>query len=147
MGWPKGKPRSEETKRKLSKIASRTNLGRKHSKETRQKISNSVKNCYDIGTLEPMSREKNPMWNGGTNTRKGGYKMILDKDNPMADHKGYVYEHRLRAAKALGRPLKSNEHVHHVHDKEDNLIVCDPSYHRWLHKQLEKRGGYENIYE
>ena len=67
------------------------------------------------------SGERNSNWKGGRCIDKGGYVLILlqpeDFFYPMTNRDGYVYEHRLIVAKALGRNLHSWELVHHKHTK------------------------------
>ena len=78
--------------------------------------------------------EANGHWKGGrTVDKRRGYIYIkLPPDDffyRMVNHLGYVFEHRLVVAKALGRNLHSWEIVHHKHtkypagsieDKQDN---------------------------
>lgn len=70
--------------------------------------------------------EKSPSWKGGRTKNSRGYiKIYLRPDDffyPMAWKDGYVFEHRLVVAKALGRNLHPWELVHHKKGcaKDDN---------------------------
>jgi len=78
---------------------------------------------------EKMSGPNNPAWKGGVTyfdshgNYPGGLKYVRCPDDflPMARKDGYVVEHRLVVAQAIGRPLKRSEVVHHVdHDPHNN---------------------------
>jgi len=73
--------------------------------------------------------ERNSSWKGGRYKTKEGYVFIyLPPGDPflaMAKRKprggGHVAEHRLVIARAIGRPLKPSERVHHKYGiKDDN---------------------------
>ena len=80
--------------------------------------------------LGKMTGEKNPAWKGGvTYFRKHGnyapikYVRCPAEFLPMARKDGYVMEHRLFVAQALGRCLLRTETVHHKnHDPQDNSL-------------------------
>jgi len=63
---------------------------------------------------------------------------------------GYVYEHRFIVECDLGRPLKSDEEIHHLDlnpadNRLENLMVIPHSSHMKLHIWLESGApGYEN---
>jgi len=85
--------------------------------------------------------ENAPRWKGGRIKLSLGYvKVWVSKDDffyPMADHTGYVLEHRLIVAKALGRCLLPWEIVHHKTGfaKDDNRypetleLITDKRFH------------------
>ncbi len=73
-----------------------------------------------MASIDPMFGEKNPRWRGGRKKTGGGYISVLMTDRP---ERGYVLEHRLVMSKALGRPLRSDEVVHHRNGiKDDNRL-------------------------
>ncbi len=45
---------------------------------------------------------------------------------------------RARAEAAIGRPLTKQEIVHH--HSATQLVICDHSYHRWLHGRMRRYG-------
>jgi transposase len=70
--------------------------------------------------------ERHGSWNGGI-VKVGEYVgVMVDVADPlrcMAHSTGYVLEHRLVMARALGRPLQEHETVHHINgDKVDNRL-------------------------
>jgi hypothetical protein len=83
--------------------------------------------------------KKNGMWKGGRTVTRDGYVLIrVGKDHPLADCRGYAYEHRLKAQENLDHRLRSREQVHHrdtqrANNKNGNLAVArSVAHHREL---------------
>jgi hypothetical protein len=80
---------------------------------------------------EKMSGDSNPAWKGGVTIFKthGNYVGVRyvrcpDEFLPMARKDGYVMEHRLFVARAMGRCLTRVEVVHHIdHDPTNNVLT------------------------
>jgi predicted Rossmann fold nucleotide-binding protein DprA/Smf involved in DNA uptake len=93
----------------------------------------------------------NPNWRGGRVVEPRGYVLIrVGKDHPLADVRGYAYEHRLVAA-AAGEDVAGRD-VHHVdetpgHNKVSNLEALTRAEHRVAHRKNEaglRMPGEEN---
>ena len=98
---------------------------------------------------EKMIGEKNPAWKGGVTFFKthGNYTGVKYIRCPvefleMARKDGYVMEHRILVAQAMGRRLLRSEVVHHVnHDPADNRIENLQLFvNNQAHKLYEARG-------
>jgi len=69
----------------------------------------------------PASGPKNPNWRGGRTTASTGYVLIrVGVGHPLADVRGYAYEHRLVAMAKIGRLLRKGEVVHHIDGNRKN---------------------------
>lgn len=104
---------------------------------------------------EKMSGPNNPAWKGGVtykrthgNHKGARYVRCPGEFLPMARKHGYVMEHRLVVAQALGRCLVRSECVHHCnHDPFDNRLenlALFPT--NQAHKFFEGRGEPQPIW-
>lgn len=67
--------------------------------------------------------ENNPNWKGGKTLHTKRYVYLYKPNHPNADKRGYVLEHYFVMSKHLGRPIKSDERIHHKNGiKSDNTI-------------------------
>lgn len=81
------------------------------------------------GTIKPYypRGEDHGRWKGGRVIDHDGYVKVWRPGAPLTRTRGrhvdYVYEHRLVMEEHLGRPLRSDETVHHINgDTADNRI-------------------------
>lgn len=83
--------------------------------------------------------ESNSSWKGGTYKTKAGYVYVyLPPSHPfisMAKRKtkggGHVLEHRLVIARAIGRPLRPTERVHHKNGIKDDNRLENLRFYPW----------------
>lgn len=93
------------------KLCSLNGARTKHSEKWLKKLSIKMKG------------NNNPTWKGGKIVTKEGYILVRAPEHPNAKQNGYVHEHRLVMSLRLGRPLTSDEHIHHINgNKADNRI-------------------------
>jgi len=95
------------------------------------------------------SGDNRPRWSGGKRVKRGYVFVRITKDDPMfvmADHNGWVLEHRLVVARRIGRPLAEGEVVHHINGiKSDNrdsnlqLLVEKRHNSHLVTKELQRR--------
>lgn len=90
---------------------------------------------------------RHPLWKGGRQTTVSGYALVyVGRGEPMADAKGYVFEHRLVMAKVVGRPLSPEEVVHHINrdpgdNRPENLrLFSSNAEHMRHHGELDHLG-------
>ena len=101
-----------------------TFLGKKHSDTTKEKISK----------VRTKSDEERKI------VVSNGYRFLSIRGHPNADKDGYIAEHRYVMSQILGRPLKSNEDVHHKNknrsdNRPENLQLYTDSSHMVEHRK------------
>ena len=89
---------------------------------------------------------ENPNWRGGRIVTQHGYVLVrVGTEHPLADVRGYAYEHRVVAEQKIGRPLEEGEQVHHINgDRQDNRpenleVKATIRQHRYEHREANSR--------
>jgi hypothetical protein len=95
---------------------------------------------WNKGKKFPYRSGKNHFnWKNGR-CKQCGYVMVKCPDHPLANKKGYIFEHRLVMEKMLGRYLKKEERAHHINNiKDDNrpenlMYFKNESEHQKFHQ-------------
>lgn len=89
-------------------------------------------------TKRARFRESNPNWRGGRTVTEHGYVLIrVGVGHPLADVRGYAYEHRLKAWEA-GQEVEGKR-VHHedeikTNNDLKNLSPLTPAWHGVAHR-------------
>lgn len=112
-----------------------------HSSRPKKRVCHS---CSLKFTRQILKGKDSPSWKGGRKKKTGtNYIQIkLQPDDffyPMTDNNGYVLEHRLVVAKAIGRNLHRWEIVHH----REGFAKDDNRYPKTL--QLTSEDGHNQI--
>jgi hypothetical protein len=113
-----GKDFSEQRKVEVECLACGKTFRRKHF---------AAKYCSSEcakGRYKDKQGEKHWAWKGGRHVDASGYVHVTLTDDHrfagMRRNGRMVFEHRLVMAEHLGRPLRSNETVHHLNGKRDD---------------------------
>ncbi len=76
-------------------------------------------------------------------TTKEGYRQVWAPKSTEARANGYAPEHRLKASKMIGRPLRHDEIVHHKdgnkkNNRARNLQIVTRKEHFSIHRKNKK---------
>lgn len=94
------------------------------------------------GVRKDTGRSAN--WKGGRTVTSHGYVLLwVGKGHPLADCRGYAYEHRVIIARKLKRKLKRKEQVHHEDEQPSNNVESNltlkssMAVHKLAHRSAE----------
>ena len=124
-----------------SRDAHKGMLGKKHSEESKRKMSYAQKGkVFSDEAKKKMSDAKRVGGIGRKKKRSDGYVAIYFPDHPKSNGEGFIMEHVLIMECLIGRHLQENEVVHHINFKRDdnrkeNLQLMTASEHMSYHNK------------
>lgn len=95
--------------------------------------------------------DKSARWKGGQFTDKDGYIYLHKPDHPNKTSNNYIRRCRFVMSEHVGRPLRSDEIVHHINgihddDRIQNLVITERANHASKHhKGLIKPNSLQNL--
>jgi hypothetical protein len=121
------------TAEELDEIVRRYEAGESQASIARalQTTQTGISRTLRMQGIEPHANHvvgaKHGKWKGGRLVTNEGYVIVLAQPNhpfaAMRNNQGYISEHRLVMAQALGRVLERHETVHHINgDRKDNRL-------------------------
>lgn len=130
------KKKQAESLRKHWKRNKHPMTGRKHSDETKRKVSESQKRRYAENPEGWVRGERHPHWGGGAKPRRDRW--VYAPWHPRAYSTGYLREYVLIAEEMIGRYLRDDEVVHHKdgdnrNNDPANLQVMTAAEHTRMH--------------
>ena len=125
----------------LTKILHRSVSSIQH-KATRLKLKKD-KEVNSIIRGKSREGEKCCNWKGGRKISPKGYILILKKGHPLADSRGYIFEHRLVMCEYLEKIIDPKLIVHHINgiktdNQIENLKLMTNAEHTILHHKGTK---------
>ncbi len=96
--------------------------------------------------------ERAAHWKGGEAVQRGGRVKLYMPEHPDANERGYVWRYRVIAEQVIGRPLRSQEVVHHIDGDETNdspgnlMVFPNQAEHARYHGKTRSRELVERMF-
>ena len=90
-------------------------------------VRKSSRGSLCLHCVDRLSGSQHPRWVEGRKTKRGYVLVLIGRDDPFYKmaRSGWVPEHRLVAARMLGRVLKPREVVHHINGNKSDNRECN----------------------